>query len=481
MVVQASHRRQEAMVSSYGSSHEFRGPNIEKEKQDRSSPKGVIEACFEGSESNKNSPDNSPHAVVSCTGSVALSNWKKLFQLWKRRSKKHFASIPILSASKRSRKSSKRVEEDPMMQELYNYKSSLQNFSLPELRAATDNFNRENIIGMGGYSIVYKGCLKDGRFVAIKRATKGTSDEMTAAFLSELGIIAHVNHPNTATLIGCGVEGGMHLVFLLSPFGSLASVLHGPKGILDWSKRYKIALGTADGLKYLHENCERRIIHRDIKAENILLTENFEPQNMVVIPVAFIKRGRSLVQALIFRSFAILALQSGYQNSGLTTMYRNLKAPLGFYLAPEYFMHGLVNEKTDVYAFGVLLLELIAGRRALDDQQQSIVIWAKPLLDKNDIKGLIDPSLGDDYEPKEANRMVSTASLCIEHSPILRPQMSQVTVRLRCDGHIANCCKKSWNRSIRRTYSNELLDAQEYNSTKHLNSVDRLREIDLSS
>ncbi|MBA0561748.1 hypothetical protein Golob_018548, partial [Gossypium lobatum] len=141
------------------------------------------------------------------------------------------------------------------------------------------------------------------------------------------------------------------------------------------------------------------------------------------------------------------------------------------YLAPEYFMHGLVNEKTDVYAFGVLLLELIAGRRALDDQQQSIVIWAKPLLDKNDIKGLIDPSLGDDYDPKEANRMVSTASLCIDHSPILRPQMSQVTVRLRCDGHLANCCKKSWNRSIRRTYSNELLDAQEYNSTKHLNSV----------
>ncbi|TYI58372.1 hypothetical protein E1A91_D11G352400v1 [Gossypium mustelinum] len=456
MVVQASHRRQEAMVSSYGSSHEFRGPNIEKEKQDRSSPKGVIEACFEGSESNKNSPDNSPHAVVSCTGSVALSNWKKLFQLWKRRSKKHFASIPILSASKRSRKSSKRVEEDPMMQELYNYKSSLQNFSLPELRAATDNFNRENIIGMGGYSIVYKGCLKDGRFVAIKRATKGTSDEMTAAFLSELGIIAHVNHPNTATLIGCGVEGGMHLVFLLSPFGSLASVLHGPKGILDWSKRYKIALGTADGLKYLHENCERRVIHRDIKAENILLTENFEPQ------------------ICDFGLAKWLPKQWTHHNVS------KFEGTFG-YLAPEYFMHGLVNEKTDVYAFGVLLLELIAGRRALDDQQQSIVIWAKPLLDKNDIKGLIDPSLGDDYEPKEANRMVSTASLCIEHSPILRPQMSQVTVRLRCDGHIANCCKKSWNRSIRRTYSNELLDAQEYNSTKHLNSVDRLREIDLSS
>lgn len=277
MLVQARHRRQEAMISSYGSAHgsylalfmwfmcfstssslplfvsycieELGGLNAKMEKQDRSSPKGVIDACFEGSESSTNSPDNSPHAVVSCTGSVALSNWKKLFQLWKKRSKKHLASIPILSASKRTRKSSRRMEEDPMMEELCNFKSSLQNFSLPELRAATDNFNRgmqlisrlqilattvykviflvENIIGMGGYSIVYKGCLKDGRFVAIKRATKGTSDEMTAAFLSELGIIAHVNHPNTATLIGCGVEGGMHLVFQLSPFGSLASVLYG--------------------------------------------------------------------------------------------------------------------------------------------------------------------------------------------------------------------------------------------------------------
>lgn len=169
-------------------------------------------------------------------------------------------------------------------------------------------FHVENLIGKGGFAEVYKGRLPDGKLVAIKQLTKGTPDEKIAGFLSELGIIAHVDHPNTAKVLGCGIEGGMHLVFELSPLGSLGSVLHGLLLIclvfylnyncllgflslncslitfpgsevkLDWSKRYKIALGIADGLLYLHETCLKRIIHRDIKADNILLTEDFEPQ-----------------------------------------------------------------------------------------------------------------------------------------------------------------------------------------------------------
>ncbi|KAK8493177.1 hypothetical protein V6N12_018630 [Hibiscus sabdariffa] len=142
-------------------------------------------------------------------------------------------------------------------------------------------------------------------------------------------------------------------------------------------------------------------------------------------------------------------------------------------------MHGVVDEKTDVYAFGVLLLELITGRRALD-QQQSIVVWAKPLLDKNDIKELIDPSLGNDYDVKEVDRMVSTASLCINHASFLRPQMNQVIKQLRDNEYVAHCSKKSRSLSVRRTYSNEIFDAQEYNLTKQLN-MNRLREIALSS
>ena len=165
------------------------------------------------------------------------------------------------------------------------------------------------MIGEGGYAEVYKGKLEDGQFVAIKRLTRGDQEEMTADFLSELGIIVHVDHPNIARLIGYGVEGGMFLVLQLSPHGSLSSILYGlliilkdikfhvfeklldikifclfpcmisgPREKLDWRIRYNIALGTAEGLCYLHEVCQRRIIHRDIKASNILLSEDFQPQ-----------------------------------------------------------------------------------------------------------------------------------------------------------------------------------------------------------
>ncbi|XVF31268.1 hypothetical protein REPUB_Repub16aG0131000 [Reevesia pubescens] len=457
VVVQTRHRRQGAMLSSYASAQELRGLGVEEEKKVGSSPKGVIEACLElGLESDITSPNESPKVEIRCTHPGALSNWKKFFKLLKRRSGKHLVSLPPLTVPKLSRKSSRSTKENPVLRDLYNFKSSLQNFSLPELRAATDNFNQENIIGKGGYAEVYKGRLKDGKLVAVKRLVKGTADERTAGFLSELGILAHVNHPNTAKLIGCGIEGGMHLVFQLSPLGSLGSVLHGLKGTLDWSKRYKIAVGTADGLTYLHETCERRIIHRDIKAENILLTENFEPQ------------------ICDFGLAKWLPKQWTHHNVS------KFEGTFG-YFAPEYFMHGIVDEKTDVYAFGVLLLELITGRKALDDQQQSVVIWAKPLLDENDIKELVDPSLGDDYDAEEVDRMVLTASLCIEQSPILRPQMSQVVILLRGDDYVAECYKESQKRSIQRTYSNELLDAQEYNSTKNLKNINRLREIALGS
>ncbi|XP_039032262.1 receptor-like cytosolic serine/threonine-protein kinase RBK2 [Hibiscus syriacus] len=440
-VVRATHKRQGKKLSIYSSAQELRALDAENEKKDGSSPTGVIEASLElGLESDITSPDGSPKAELRCTHSAALSNWRKIFKLLKRKPDKHFSI---------SRKNNKSTKESPMLRELYSFKSSLENFSISQLRVATGNFNRENIIGRGGYAEVFKGRLKNGKLIAIKRLARGTPDERTAAFLSELGIIAHVNHPNTAKLIGCCIEGGMHLVFHLSPLGSLASALHGSKVTLDWSKRYKIALGTADGLTYLHETCERRIIHRDIKADNILLTENFEPQ------------------ICDFGLAKWLPRQWTHYNVS------KFEGTFG-YFAPEYFMHGIVDEKTDVYAFGVLLLELITGRKAIDDQQQSIVIWAKPLLDENDIKELLDPSLGDDYDAEEVDRMVLTASLCIEQSPILRPQMSQVVILLRGDEYAAECCKESQNQSHHRTNSNELRNTQ-------LNNIDQLREIALGS
>lgn len=166
---------------------------------------------------------------------------------------------------------------------------------------------KENLIGEGGSSEVYKGHLEDGQLVAVKRLIRGTQEEMVADYLSELGILVHVDHPNVAGVIGYGVEGGMHLVLPLSPHGSLATLLNGlslylhlnlsfcrfltvnyffyyalffsgEKSKLAWCHRYNIALGTAAGLAYLHEGCRRRIIHRDIKTANVLLTEDFEAQ-----------------------------------------------------------------------------------------------------------------------------------------------------------------------------------------------------------
>lgn len=171
----------------------------------------------------------------------------------------------------------------------------------------------ERLIGKGGHAEVYKGTLPDGQIVAVKRITKnGKKDENNRVgdFLTELGIIAHINHPNAAKLIGFSSDGGLHLVLQFSTHGSLASVLHGApllnlgilnfmfflvilviflnknvsafsganESVLDWKIRFRVAIGVAEGLNYLHCECQRRIIHRDITASNILLTEDYEPQ-----------------------------------------------------------------------------------------------------------------------------------------------------------------------------------------------------------
>lgn len=307
-------------------------------------------------------------------------------------------------------------------------------FSLYELQAATNNFSFENLIGKGGYAEVYKGRLRNGQLVAIKRLTRGTADEIIADFLSELGIMAHVNHPNTAKLLGYAIEGGMHIVLELSPNGSLASLLYGMKEKLKWGIRYKIALGVAEGLLYLHEGCQRRIIHRDIKAANILLTEDLEPQ------------------------ICDFGLAKWLPEQWTHHTVSKVEGTFG-YLAPEFLMHGIVDEKTDVFAFGVLLLELVTGRRALDYSQQSLVLWARPMIKRNEIRELVDTALADDYDTRQMNLVLLAASLCIQQSSIRRPQMSQVVQLL--SGNL--CCLKYMTKCrsplLRKTLREELKNA----------------------
>ncbi|KAL9248553.1 Receptor-like cytosolic serine/threonine-protein kinase RBK1-like protein [Drosera capensis] len=220
------------------------------------------------------------------------------------------------------------------------------------------------LLGKGGHAEVYKGSLPDGSVAAVKRliqedkedaeneAGGPSEDEIrTADFLSELGIIAHIDHPNSAKLIGYCLQGSLFLVLQLCAHGSLASHLHGSGECLEWKLRYKVALGVAEGLSYLHHTCPRRIIHRDIEASNILLDEDYEPLDY--------------------------GLAKWLPDKWLHHVLYPIEGTFG-YLAPEYFMHGIVDEKTDVFAFGVLLLELITGRHAVDSSRQSLVMRAKP-------------------------------------------------------------------------------------------------------
>ncbi|XP_013613679.1 PREDICTED: receptor-like cytosolic serine/threonine-protein kinase RBK2 [Brassica oleracea var. oleracea] len=367
----------------------------------------------------------------------------------------HLKGVPKLT-----RRKSKRIKDNmvPVLpaaaldtDDLFLFKPSWKNYSLQDIQTATNGYSPENLIGEGGYAEVYKGEMADGQIVAVKKLTRGSAEEMTMDYLSELGIIVHVDHPNIAKLIGYCVEGGMHLVLELSPNGSLASLLYEAKDKLSWSIRYKVAMGTAEGLYYLHEGCQRRIIHKDIKASNILLTENFEAQ------------------------ISDFGLAKWLPDQWTHHTVSKVEGTFG-YLPPEFFMHGIVDEKTDVYAFGVLLLELITGKQAIDSAQHSVVMWAKPLIKENKIKELVDPILGDDYDLEELDRLVSIASLCIHQTSMNRPHMSQVVEILKGDKCSLDKLKEGENSKLQRTYSEELLDNEEYNSTKYLNDINRHME-----
>ncbi|KAL5549180.1 hypothetical protein UlMin_004411 [Ulmus minor] len=327
---------------------------------------------------------------------IRTNSLKRLFSI-KRRSLEEEAKTPNGSIDE-EKIGLKNVEETEAPQ-----RPIWKCFSYEEISAATDCFSSENLVGKGGYAEVYRGILTNGEEIAVKRLTKAVSDERKEKeFLTEIGTIGHVCHPNVLSLMGCCMDNGLYLIFKFSSRGSVASLLHDENlPPMDWKTRYKIAIGTARGLNYLHEGCQRRIIHRDIKSSNVLLTADFEP---------------------LISDFGLAKwLPSQWTHHSIAP----IEGTFG-HLAPEYYMHGIVDEKTDVFAFGVLLLEIISGRKPVDGSYQSLHTWAKPILKQGEIEDLVDPKLGGSYDVTQLKRLAFAASLCIRAAPKWRPTISKV-------------------------------------------------------
>lgn len=431
------------------------------------SPRCVLEIPISGTDSDHSRSSSSSSCssgsteklVPERTGILRESNgiqWKQMLDSFKKKSVRRFSVIPLIStyetiARKNLRRKLARIQHSADVfidcEGIMAPKPSWRNFDYLELEAATDNFSSENLIGEGGHAKVYKGCLSDGQVVAVKKLmkTEKQEEDRVGDFLSELGIIAHINHPNAARLLGFSIDSGLHLVLEFLPHGSLASVLHGGSDCLEWKKRFKVALGIAEGLQYLHHDCPRRIIHRDIKASNILLNANFEAQ------------------------ISDFGLAKWLPENWIHHIVFPIEGTFG-YLAPEYFMHGIVDEKTDVFAYGVLLLEIITGRRAVDSSRQSLVMWAKPLLEANNAKELADPRLGDDYDPIEMKHAMFTALMCIHHLPSTRPHMIRVVQLLRGEEAPVEFKQKT---NAGRAVLLDGCDLQDYTCTTYLKDLNR--------
>ncbi|KAK7258022.1 hypothetical protein RIF29_32402 [Crotalaria pallida] len=285
-------------------------------------------------------------------------------------------------------------------------------FSLEALKSCTSHFSSENVIGKGGSNRVYKGVLPDGKPIAVK--VLKSSKEAWKDFALEVEIISSLEHKNITPLIGiCIQDNALISVYDYFPNGSLEENLHGKnKDMLSWEVRFNVAVGIAEALDYLHRESLKPVIHRDIKSSNILLSHGFEPK---------------------LSDFG-LAIWGPTTSSFLTQ--EDVVGTFG-YLAPEYFMYGKVSDKIDVYSFGVVLLELISGREPISSEpckgQESLVVWAKPIIESGDVKGLLDPNLEGKFDEIQMRRMALAASLCITRAARLRPKLSQILQILKGD------------------------------------------------
>ncbi|KAI5074076.1 hypothetical protein GOP47_0001453 [Adiantum capillus-veneris] len=286
------------------------------------------------------------------------------------------------------------------------------------LKAATNNFSTNNLLGRGGSGCIYKARFDENLFAAVKllKNYPAVGPRVQHGFQREIELMSKIRHPNLVALLGYSIQNEQHnnhlLVYELMLNGSLEDQLHGPSqgAGLNWDLRMKIALDAARGLEHLHERCNPPIIHRDFKSSNILIDASFNAKVSdfgLAIPTSDISDDKSL----------------------------ELQGTFG-YVAPEYLLDGILSEKSDVYAFGVVLLELISGRKPIDESMpvgsQSLVTWASPMLkERAKLMDMLDLKL--EKEPldlKHLHQVAAIAALCIQSEPSYRPLMKDVVSSL---------------------------------------------------
>ncbi|KAK4785795.1 hypothetical protein SAY86_002484 [Trapa natans] len=285
-------------------------------------------------------------------------------------------------------------------------KASVSFIDYKVLEKATDNFNPTRKLGEGGFGCVYEGTLEDSTPVAVKKLDCGNKD-VSGDFEIEVKILSKMQHPNIISLLGYSTNcEARFIVYELMQNGSLDTKLHGPspRSTLTWHMRMKIALDIARGLEYLHGQCQPPVIHRDLKSANILLDSNFNAK---------------------LSDFG-LAVTKGRRKKDKS----DLSGTLG-YVAPEYLLDGELTEKSDVYAFGVVLLELLLGRRPMEKlapgQCQSIVNWALPqLTDRSKLPDILDPFIEEKVDMKHLYQVAAVALLCLQPEPSYRPLIADV-------------------------------------------------------
>ncbi|KAI9100236.1 hypothetical protein K1719_024454 [Acacia pycnantha] len=289
-------------------------------------------------------------------------------------------------------------------------------YSYKDLKFATNNFNEENKLGQGGFGVVYKGTLKNGKVVAIKKLHFHQFRRMEEDFESEVKLLSHVHHLNLVRLLGCcNKRNSRILVYENIKNNSLDKCSPRKcekKGSLNWKQRYNIILGTAKGLAYLHEEFHVRIIHRDIKTNNILLDDNLQPKIADFGLARLLPEGKSHVSTKV-------------------------AGTLG-YIAPEYAIHDILSEKADIYSYGAVVLEIISGKKCTelnldgDDEGAFLLQKAWKLYERGMHLDLVENTLDpNEYDEEEVKKIIEIGLLCTQASTEARPMMSEVVVLLQ--------------------------------------------------